>query len=259
MWQFGVTGMAGSAKKQLNEPRHAILCGRGDDALLLVTDSANHRIVMLRAVDGTFAAAFGTRGSESGQFRQPNGIVLGEDGLVWIADTLNHRVQCFDISEGPKGWRFVRQFGQTDVAGSGSDQFNRPQHVAHDDGRLFVADSNNHRVQVLEANSARTFVRTIGTGATGSKPGEFSSPHGILISRGALYVTEAGNYRISVFRADSLALIDVFAGIGVAPGMFLGVRGACVDEEAHEIFATDVNSDCAVSVFAMHTVAESQD
>jgi tripartite motif-containing protein 71 len=249
MWQYGVMGTAGSAKKQLNEPRHAVLLGRGDDALLLVTDSGNHRIVMLRAADGTFVAAFGARGSANGQFRQPTGIVVGDDNLVWVADTLNHRVQCFDVSEGPKAWRYVRQLGQSDVAGSGSDHFNCPQHVAFDDGRLFVADSLNHRVQVLEVNAARLFVRSIGTGAPSIKPGELSAPHGVVISNGALYVTEAGNHRVSVFRADSLALIGVFAGIGVAPGLFLGARGACVDQEAHEILVTDVNSGQAVSVF----------
>ena len=64
-------------------------------------------------------------------------------------------------------------------------------------GNLYVSDSDNHRVQVLNCNGQ--FLYAI------SKTGEskqLSSPHGICVDDQFVYVGEVGNKCVSVFKTS---------------------------------------------------------
>ena len=67
------------------------------------------------------------------------------DALVPLADMLNHRVQVFT-----KAGAYVRTLGGNGEE-DGNDQFNGPDGVAVDpsEGRLYVCDGENSRVQVF--------------------------------------------------------------------------------------------------------------
>jgi glucose/arabinose dehydrogenase len=67
---------------------------RGDD--VFVTDSFNHRFA--RYVDGKVQGAWGRTGSGAGEFNRPIGIATAPDGSVYISDTLNNRIQKFEIA-----------------------------------------------------------------------------------------------------------------------------------------------------------------
>jgi len=71
---------------------------------------------------------------------------------------------------------------------------------ADDDFELFVADCNNHRVQVLNGKTG-AWIRNIGAGE-GNKDGELNEPSDIEIVGNEIYVLENGNSRISVFNLD---------------------------------------------------------
>jgi len=72
----------------------------------------------------------------------PWGIALDRDGLVYVADWRNDRIQQF-TAQGE--WQAT--FGRS---GSGVGEFNRPSGVGVDrDGDIYVADWLNNRVQVL--------------------------------------------------------------------------------------------------------------
>ena len=45
--------------------------------------------------DGTHVITFGSSGSEVGQLCGPYSITVGEDGLVYVAEYNNNRIQCF--------------------------------------------------------------------------------------------------------------------------------------------------------------------
>ncbi len=70
---------------------------RGDE--VFVTDSFNHRFA--RYEDNKLTGVWGTTGSGSGQFNRPIGIAAAPDGSIYIADTLNNRIQRFELT-GPE-------------------------------------------------------------------------------------------------------------------------------------------------------------
>ena len=71
--------------------------------------------------DLTFSYSFGKEGSANGQFNEPHDIAIDSQGLVYVADTFNHRIQKF-TSNG----KFVAQFGSE---GSGPGQLKGPRGI----------------------------------------------------------------------------------------------------------------------------------
>jgi DNA-binding beta-propeller fold protein YncE len=72
----------------------------------------------------------------------PWGIALDKEGLVYVADWRNDRIQVFS----PEG-EWQASFGRS---GTGIGEFNRPNSVAVDkDGLIYVVDWMNHRIQIL--------------------------------------------------------------------------------------------------------------
>ena len=89
----------------------------------------------------------GAEGSGAGEFSSPRGIAVGGNGAVWVADSLNHRIQVRD----PDGrWRVAggKAGGGDGAEGSGTGQFRYPSDIAVDgNGVVWVADGGNHRIQ----------------------------------------------------------------------------------------------------------------
>ena len=101
----------------------------------------------------------------------------------------------------------IQQIGQAGVSGTGPGQFTYPRAVAVDsEGRIYVADSGNNRVQVF--NSDGTFLRQWGStckldtgeGCQGDGRGQFNEPWGIAVDKdGNVYVSDTWNHRIQKF------------------------------------------------------------
>jgi len=83
------------------------------------------------------------------------------------------------------------------IYGSGMNGgFNKPMEVTVVDGKIYVTDTGNKRVQVFdrEGNAITQF------GKAGNRAGEFSFPYGIAgDSKGLIYVSDMNNANISVF------------------------------------------------------------
>ncbi len=149
---------------------------------------------------------------------------------------------CADSKTG----KFIRQWGETGRPGSQATQLHFPAGLAVHKDHLWVADTNNHRVQVFHIESG-ALVRTLGTGQRGSpnEPGgrHLNTPRAVAIDalRDLVLICEGGNKRISVFRASTCEFIGTFGARGqfsnpVALTMDPG-RGLVyvVDSETHRV------------------------
>ena len=65
-----------------------------NDNHLVITSFLSHT-VMVYTLDGQLVHEFGGSGPDSGRFDRPRGICVDNDGLVYVADRSNRRVQVF--------------------------------------------------------------------------------------------------------------------------------------------------------------------
>jgi DNA-binding beta-propeller fold protein YncE len=99
--------------------------------------------------------------------------------------------------------------------GTEPGQFNFPTNIARAaDGRLFVTDSMNFRVQIFDADGQ--YVRAFGR--VGDGWGDFNKPKGVAVdSNGHIYVVEGLNDVVQIFD-DTGHLLLVFGGSGTGSG-----------------------------------------
>src|SRR5215217_6121694 len=97
---------------------------------------------------------------------------------------------------GEEQYSFITKWGNT---GSEDGQFVKPFGVAVDSSgnNVYVADSDNHRIQKFDSNG--TFITKWGN--TGSEDGQFDYPLGVAVdsSGNNVYVADTSNNRIQLF------------------------------------------------------------
>jgi DNA-binding beta-propeller fold protein YncE len=86
---------AGVGPTQTKGPNGLRIVGTGADALLLIADGVNDRIVVLR-LNGTAVSVFGSSGDGASQFDQPQGVAMGPSGTIAVADHLNDRIAIWE-------------------------------------------------------------------------------------------------------------------------------------------------------------------
>ncbi len=156
---------------------------------LYVADSKKHQVLCYSAADGTFVRAIGERGVDPGQFNFPTNLFVDGQSRLYVADTLNFRVQIFD-----RAGQFLSTIGsQGDTPGT----LNRPKGVGVDsEGHIYVADASFNNFQIFD-NQGRLLMFV---GLAGRGPGEFLLPAGLFVDdRDRIYVADQGNARVQVF------------------------------------------------------------
>ena len=163
------------------------------------------------APDGTLAEQWGSRGTNPGQLILPRAVAVNARGEIYLTEyTTVDRVQVF----APGTHLPLSSFGRP---GMGDGEFNRAEGIEIGvDGRVYVADSCNHRIQIFSADGQ--WLKTFGRAGHG--PGELSYPYDVkLDAEGRQYVCEFGNSRIQIFGPDQQPL-ETLGGPGGAPGKF---------------------------------------
>lgn len=129
---------------------------------------------------GALIRVWGQYGDDPGDLIRPWGVALGEDGTVYVADQGNNRVQAF-TSQGDLIW-------SSGGLGTAPGQFDRPQGIAVWDGQIFVADTENARIQVLDLDGS---VQAVFSGIV-------DRPVDLAVHQGELYVADAGSRMVRV-------------------------------------------------------------
>ena len=109
----------------------------------------------VRTLAGGDLFEFGDRDGRGDAVRlqHPLGVAYA-DGAVFIADTYNHKLKRLDTEAGAvKTFAGTGRPGQADGA---SPSFYEPGGLSYAGGKLYVADTNNHAVRVVDARTGGT-------------------------------------------------------------------------------------------------------
>lgn len=161
-------------------------------------DTFNHRIQKF-TTEGVFIQSWGSQGLGNGQMNAPEDVAVDNQGNVYVADTFNHRIQKFTAagvflktwgSQGSRNGEFdtatsiaidnlgnlfvtdntfrVQKFNQEGVwlstwgeRGQRPGQFLAPLRVTTAQGRVYVSDTQNNRVQIFKATQYTKPIATI--------------------------------------------------------------------------------------------------
>ena len=161
--------------------------------VLYVADAKKHQVLCYSSADGSFLRTIGKRGVEPGEFNFPTNLSVDREGRLYVADTLNFRVQVFDASGA-----VVKSIGSQ---GDGPGHLNRAKGVGVDsEGHIYIADTSFNNFQIFDADGTILLF----VGATGIGPGEFLLPAGLFVDdEDRIYIADQGNARVQVFQRVS--------------------------------------------------------
>lgn len=168
----------------------------------VITDE-KHRIRVFDANSGEHLLDIGTRGSGAGELNLPRDVVIGTDGLLYVVDGGNFRVQVFRTDG-----TFVRTFGEVGRRGG---QFSRPKEAAVDpDGNVYVVDTAFGNFQIF--TSQGQLLLSVGARSERDGIAKYMLPSGIAIDGdGRVYMVDQFFRKVDVYRPARLA-----AGAGFA-------------------------------------------
>jgi sugar lactone lactonase YvrE len=136
--------------------------------------------------DGNFVATWGRKGKAPGEFDIAHSIVIDGDGLLYVADRNNERIQVFD-GDG----RYLRESRHP---GTPCGLCLGP------DRQLWLA--HGHTGMVMKLDLAGNVLGA--TGGQGKALGQFGEAHYIAVSpRDEIYVTDTLNWRIQKYVKSS--------------------------------------------------------
>jgi DNA-binding beta-propeller fold protein YncE len=157
---------------------------------LYVVDTHAHQVLAFMKKDGKLLFRFGRNGVGKSEFNYPTNIFIDRNGLLYITDSMNFRIQIFD-----KDGNFVSAFGKI---GDGAGDFSKPKGIAVDsDGHIYVADAQFANVQIFDRDGRIL----LAFGKTGRGIGEMLLPAGIFIDKqNRIYVADSYNNRVQIFQ-----------------------------------------------------------
>lgn len=191
---------------------------------LMVSDSGNNRILSFPitaskdtspvAVIGQPAVSLTAEASAPDGLHQPIGL-SHENGQLYVADTLNHRVLGFALPitpNGPEANLILGDFDYLDGAAErpAANSMNTPTGVLVTADHLFVSDTMNNRLLQFkkplgDGQSATWFMGQPNPDTGVSKPNNggmskssLNQPSGLYMNDDAIFVADTGNNRILV-------------------------------------------------------------
>lgn len=164
--------------------------------------SEEHKVRVFDAQTGAHVLDIGKRGSAPGEFNLPRDVSIGSDGLLYVVDGGNFRVQVFQ----PDG-KFLRVFGGIGRQGG---QFSRPKEVAiGPDGNVYVVDSAFGNFQIF--NPEGQLLLSVGSRSERGGMAKYMLPAGIAIDGdGRVYMADQFFRKVDVYRPAKMGVDDGF-------------------------------------------------
>ena len=182
---------------------------RGTNEVFVADGYGNRRVIVFDADTGAYKRHWGAYGNKPDdaasktpvhqgpgdpQFNQVHHLRISTDGLIYVADRLNRRIQVFRIDGTFVKEAFVRRDSK-ETGGTVSSFAFSPGPAQQ---FLYVADQSENQILILD----RQTLQELGSiGRVGRYAGQFVSPHNIVTdSKGNLYVGEdLGGQRVQKF------------------------------------------------------------
>jgi len=218
-----------SEEPRLRDPDGLALSGA---SRLVISDPTANRVWQLdiESRELTPLAGTGNRGTApdtvddalAADLNRPTGVAIGPEGGIYFSELEAHRVRCIE----PGG--VLVTFAGTGARGFKGDsgparlaEMNRPAGLALGTDSLYIADSGNHRIRVVDLGTA--LIHTVAGSGVGSFSGDggpateaaLYTPAAVAFSPGArkLYIGDTDNHRVRVVDLETLT-IATFAGTG---------------------------------------------
>ncbi len=244
---------------------------------LLIADTHNNRVrrVDLSGIITTFAgdglvAGYGGEGQPATLIPVdlPQGVAAGRQGDAYLSDSYHNRVLRVDAAG---NMHTVAGTGTPGYSGDGDGSLSElygPTGLAADtNGNLYIADTQNHRVRML--NAAGVLTTLAGTGTAGfsgdggaAAAAELNDPSAVAVdANGSVYIADSGNNRVRVVTPDGN--IATIAGAGEAayngengPALAMALfnpSGVAVDGQGN-IYVADTGNNRVRMLSATQTV-----
>ncbi|TDC79570.1 peptidyl-alpha-hydroxyglycine alpha-amidating lyase family protein [Streptomyces hainanensis] len=215
----------------------------GPDGTILLTDNGDHTVRRF-TLDGEPLLEIGIPGQPSPflsgtPFHRCTHSAVGPGGEIYVSDGYgNARVHVFSTDG-----RLVGGWGEP---GARHGQFNLPHNIACDErGRVYVADRENHRVQIFAADG--TYLSSV---TSVHRPSGMTLTGGpdplVLVGELAPYlpVNHDSHHlgpRVTVVRADGTVVSTLAAepSRGTGPGQFLSPHALALDSHG-DLYVGDV-------------------
>lgn len=184
---IGTKGEAGewneaTGAHHLNEPND-VVPGRNGDIFIVQghTPGKGDPRVLKFDRNGKFIKSWGGLGTEPGQFNVAHGIAVDANGLLWVADRENERIQIFD-----QDGRFIRQMKYAGLP------------CGLEIGKQYVYMVNGFAGQLLRLDLDGKVLAA--AGKSGKGLGEFGEAHFVAVSpKGEIFVADTVNGAVQKF------------------------------------------------------------
>jgi len=198
------------------------------DGCVAVPDTHYHRVVVFDR-NGVLRRQFGTYGTGPGQFVYPVSLAEDDKGNLYVCEYGgNDRIQKF----APDG-KLLAAFGGF---GTKPGEFQRPAGIVWHAGKVYVADSTNHRIQAFTDSGA-----FVGVLEVPGAPAGLQFPYDITIdAHQTLLVAEWGAGRVSRLGLDG-RLLGRFGSPGTDMDQFLTPWGLACDGTSRILVADTGN------------------
>jgi DNA-binding beta-propeller fold protein YncE len=189
---IGAPGVVGNDAdtRHLNRPAGVVVDPETNE--LFVADGyGNHRVIVFDARTGAYKRHWGANGRPPGDpgvkaFANPVHCVrLARDGLLYVCDRTNNRVQVFR-----RDGTYVTEFVVAPTTRGGGSAWDVDLSADARQTFLYDADGENNRVWTLLRETGATLTHF---GRRGGGPGQFQMVHNLAVdSKGNVYATEVG-------------------------------------------------------------------